>query len=55
VVSVKRSLTRVDGVTKAEVSLQRAEAIVTFDDAKTSVDALTRATTKAGFPSTVKN
>ena len=53
-VSVQRSLTRVDGVTKAEISLHRAEAVITFDDAKTSVDALTRATAKAGFPSTVK-
>ena len=52
--SVKRSLTRVNGVTQADVSLEKAEAVVTFDDAKTTVEALTKATTKAGFPSQPK-
>lgn len=52
--SVKRSLTKIDGVTKADVSLQKAEAVVTFDDAKTNVEALLRATAGAGFPSTLK-
>lgn len=53
-VSVKRSLTKIDGVTKADVSLEKAEAVVTFDDAKTSTDALLRATKDAGYPSTLK-
>ena len=52
--SVKRSLTRINGVTQANVSLEKAEAVVTFDDAKTNVEALTKATTKAGFPSLPK-
>ena len=43
------------GVTKADVSLEKAEAVVTFDDAKTSIDALTKATTNVGFPSKPKN
>jgi periplasmic mercuric ion binding protein len=54
VISVKRSLTNIDGVTKADVSLQKREAVVTFDDAKTNVDALLRATKDAGYPSTLK-
>jgi len=41
-------------VTQADVSLERAEAVVTFDDAKTSTDALLKATTDAGYPSTLK-
>lgn len=53
-ISVKRSLTKIDGVTKADVSLEKGEAVVTFDDAKTTVEALTRATAKAGFPSSLK-
>ena len=53
--SVKRSLLKIGGVTKADVSLEKAEAVVTFDDAKTSVDALTKATTNAGYPSKPKN
>ena len=52
--SVKRSLTKIDGVTKADVSLEKAEAVVTFDDAKTGTDALLKATKDAGFPSTLK-
>lgn len=53
-ISVKRSLTKVDGVSKAEVSLEKAEAVVTFDDAKTSVEALLKATAAAGYPSKLK-
>ena len=53
-ISVKRSLTRIDGVTKVEVSLEKAEAVVTFDGGKTTVETLTKATAKAGFPSTTK-
>ena len=52
--SVKRSLTKVNGVTKAEVSLEQAEAVVTYDDAKTGIDALLKATKDAGYPSTLK-
>jgi len=54
VISVTRSLTKVEGVTKADVSLEKAEAVVTFDDAKTNVEALLKATKDAGYPSTLK-
>jgi mercuric ion binding protein len=54
VTSVQRSLTKIDGVTKADVSLEKAEAVVSFDDTKTSVEALRKATGGAGFPSTLK-
>ena len=53
-VSVQRSLTKIDGVTKADVSLKKAEAEVIFDDAKTNVEVLLKATAAAGFPSTLK-
>ena len=52
-ITVKKALTHVSGVSKTEVSLDRREATVTFDDAKTDVEALTRATKEAGYPSTV--
>ena len=52
--SVKRSLTKIDGVSKADVSLEQAEAMVTFDDAKTNVEALLKATKDAGYPSALK-
>jgi mercuric ion binding protein len=53
--TVKASLEAVPGVTKVAVSYKDKTAIVTFDDAKTGVDALTSATTNAGYPSTSKS
>lgn len=53
-ITVKKALTKVDGVTKAEVSFENREAIVTFDDSKTNAPALTKATEDAGYPSSVK-
>lgn len=52
--SVKGSLIKINGVNNADVSLEKAEAVVTFDDAKTGTDALLKATKDAGFPSTLK-
>lgn len=51
---VKRSLTRLDGVKEAKVSLEPALAIVTFDDQKITPKALADATLAAGFPSSVE-
>jgi mercuric ion binding protein len=48
---VKKSLTGVDGVKAAEVSLDTKLATVTFDNEKTDIAALTAATAGAGFPS----
>ena len=48
---VQQSLARVDGVSQAAVSFEKKTATVTFDDAKTTLPALTAATTKAGYPS----
>ena len=53
-ITVKKALTKVDGVTKTEVNLEKRQATVTYDDAKTNVEALTKATTNAGYPSTLK-
>ncbi len=48
---VKQTLTRIDGVSAVEVSYREQTAVVTFDDDKTDVAALTTATGDAGFPS----
>lgn len=48
---VKRVLKDVDGVSRVEVSYARKTVVVTFDDGKASVAALTAATTDVGFPS----
>ncbi len=53
-ITVKKALSKVAGVEKAEVSFEKREAVVTFDDAKTNADALTKATANAGYPSSVK-
>ncbi len=53
-ITIKKALTKVQGVTKAEVSFEKKEAVVTFDDAKTTVDSLVKATGNAGYPATVK-
>ena len=54
-ITVKMALTRVDGVQKAAVSYEKLEAVVTFDDARTNAEALTKATENAGYPATVKD
>ena len=53
-VTVKEALSKVPGVRKIEVSLAKKDAVVTFDDSKTTVGALTAATRNAGYPSTVE-
>jgi mercuric ion binding protein len=52
--TVKKALQNVEYVSKAEVFYSTKLAVVTFDDEKTTVKALTEATTNAGYPSTVK-
>jgi mercuric ion binding protein len=51
---VRKSLEAVPGVAKAVVSFKDKSAVVTYDDSKTNVRALTAATTKAGYPSAPK-
>lgn len=53
-ITVKKALTQVPGVRQAEVNFDKRLATVTFDDSRTSVDALTQATEDAGYPSTLK-
>lgn len=53
--TVKKALQNVEGVSKAEVTFETKLAIVSFDDEKTNIKALTEATTNAGYPSSIKN
>ncbi len=53
-VTVKKSLTRLDGVKRAQVTLNPPEAVVAFDPARVSIGDLIQATTNAGYPSSVK-
>ena len=47
---VKKALSAVPGVVKADVSYEQKSAVVTFDDQKANVQALIDAVTKAGYP-----
>jgi mercuric ion binding protein len=53
-ITVKKALSKVEGVGKINVSLEKREAVVAFDDKKTSVSKLTEATEMAGYPSSLK-
>jgi mercuric ion binding protein len=52
---VRKSLEAVPSVAKAVVSFKDKTAVVTYDDSRTDVRALTEATTKAGYPSAPKS
>lgn len=54
-ITVKKAISKVEGVRKVDVTFEKREAVVTFDDAKTSVQKLTKASEDAGYPSSVKN
>ena len=50
-ITVKKALTKVEGVSQVDVNYEKKQAVVTFDDAKTDTKALVKATTEAGYPS----
>ena len=53
-ITIKAALVKVPGVSSAKVSYQRREAVVVFDDSKTNVDELKKATSDAGYPAFLK-
>jgi mercuric ion binding protein len=53
-ITVRTALERVPGVNNAEVDLDTQTATVVFDPGTANVEALTAATTNAGFPSSVR-
>ncbi len=53
-VTVKKSLTRLEGVPEVKVTLVPPEAVVVFDPAKVRVEDIIKTTANAGYPSAVK-
>jgi mercuric ion binding protein len=53
-ITIKTALVRVPGVSSAKVSYKKREAVVVFDDEKTSIAALKKATADAGYPAMLK-
>ena len=54
-ITVKKALEKVAGLTSATVDFDKKTASVTFDPDKTSPATLAKATSDAGYPSTVHN
>lgn len=52
--TVKKAISKVPGVSSVEASYEKKQAVVTFDDTRATVEALTKATAHAGYPSSVK-
>ncbi len=53
-VTIRKAVEKIDGVKEARVDYDTRTARVTFDPVATNIDALTRATADAGYPSSVK-
>lgn len=53
-ITVRKSLEKVAGVSVVKVDFAKKTAIVTYDPGKTKPEALIRATTNAGYPSTIE-
>jgi mercuric ion binding protein len=54
-ITVKKALDKVPGVAAAKIDLAKKTATVKFDPERANVAALVKATTNAGYPSTVHN
>ncbi len=53
-ITVKKALSKVDGVTQVSVSLDKKEALVSYDDRKISIETLITSTSNAGYLSHIK-
>ncbi len=53
-ITVKQALQKVPGVAEAKVDFEKKTASVRFDPDKADAAALVKATTQAGFPSTLR-
>jgi mercuric ion binding protein len=50
-VTIKAALTKVPGVTSIKSDLGKRQTTIVYDDSKTNIAALSKATADAGFPS----
>lgn len=53
-ITVKKALSKVEGVTQVSVSLDKKEALVSYDDRKISIETLITSTSNAGYLSHIK-
>lgn len=53
-ITIRKALSKVDGVIEAEAEYETKTATVTFDPSKTNVDTLIKTTAEAGYISTLR-
>ena len=53
-ITVRKALEKVPGVASAKVDYRTKRAVVAFDPAKATTQALTQATAEAGYPSSLQ-
>ena len=53
-ITIKAALSKVPGVSKVKVSYEKREAVIVYDDTKTTVADLKQATEDVGYPSMLK-
>jgi mercuric ion binding protein len=53
-ITIKASLAKVPGVSKVQVSYEKREAVIVYDDSQASVADLKKATEDVGYPSMLK-
>jgi mercuric ion binding protein len=53
-ITIKASLSKVPGVSKVQVSYEKREAVIVYNDAQASVADLKKATEDVGYPSMLK-
>lgn len=54
-ITIKKALMKVEGVKQVKTDLDKKEAVVIFDDAKTTPVKMSVASTDAGYPATIKS
>jgi mercuric ion binding protein len=53
-ITIKAALVKVPGVARVQVSYEKREAVIVYDDAQASVADLKKATEDVGYPSMLK-
>lgn len=53
-ITVKKAISKVEGVSKVEINFEKREASVSFDDSKTTLQQIQKASAEAGYPVSVK-
>lgn len=53
-ITVKKAISKVEGVAKVDINFEKREASVSFDDSKTTLQQIQKASADAGYPVSIK-